>query len=317
MKRVFASIFISAFTLCAQGTSVSATTEVDINGHRVQAGPQVTTNRTSNGVDVTETMQSINGRTVPLERVEEQVLQDNASGRIVERVIRRFDPQGNPTPPLKERIEEYKNPNGSSTTVATTYRGDINGSMQLAQKSVTELTKSGSEERSETVVQEPTVNGSLNTVEKQDKVKSAQSNGYREEANTYRRDGNGGFYDAVRTVTDHTQQGSESTDNTVQYESNPTGGLQVRSQKVAKTVTAADGSKDTVLNIYGLNVPGTVNSPGSALKLQEQQLIQSQKGPNDTVTQTVNVRRPSVSDPNTLGPSRQISQTVCQGACKP
>jgi hypothetical protein len=29
------------------------------------------------------------------------------------------------------------------------------------------------------------------------------------------------------------------------------------------------------------------------------------------------VQRPSVSDPQTLGPARQISQTVCQGDCKP
>ena len=317
MRNLLASVLVSAAALCAQGTSVSSTTSVDINGHRVQEGPQVITTKTAGGTETTETMQSINGRMVPLERVEERVLRDDASGRVVERIVRRYDSQGNPAPPTRETIEETKRSDGTSTTTASTYRTDINGNTQLAQKSVTETHKSGAEERSETVVQRPTINGSLDTVEKQEQVKVAQSNGYRDENTTYRPSGNGGFYAAVRTVTDHTEQGGQSSENTVEYEANPGGALQVHSQTVVKTVTAPDGSKGSVVDIYTTNVPGTVGEPGSALKLQEQQLIDSQKGPGGSVTQTLSVRRPTVSDPNTLGPARQISQTVCKGDCKP
>jgi len=53
------------------------------------------------------------------------------------------------------------------------------------------------------------------------------------------------------------------------------------------------------------------------MKLQEQQVIETAPGPNNTLVQTVSVRRPSISDPQTLGPARQLSQTVCQGDCKP
>jgi hypothetical protein len=53
------------------------------------------------------------------------------------------------------------------------------------------------------------------------------------------------------------------------------------------------------------------------LKLQEQQVIEQKPGANDTVTQTLSIRRPTISDPNTLGPAQQLSQTVCKGACKP
>jgi hypothetical protein len=35
------------------------------------------------------------------------------------------------------------------------------------------------------------------------------------------------------------------------------------------------------------------------------------------MVETVSVRRPTVSDPGTLGPPRQLSQTVCKGDCKP
>ena len=316
MKNFFASVIVSAVALYAQGTNVSSTA-VDVNGHRVSDAPQVSTTKSGNTSDTIETSQSVNGRTVPLQRIEERVLRDDASGKVLERTIRNYDMQGNPTTPVKETIEEQKRPDGSSTTIATTYRGDINGRMQLAEKSVTELHKSGSEERSEKVVQRPTINGSLDTVEKQDQVKVIQPNGYRQEATTYRRNGSGGFYTAVRTVTDHAQQGSDSSDNTVEYEANPAGTLAMHSQTVTKTVTAANGSKDSVVDIYSVNVPGTVGAPESALKLQERQVIQSQKGPNDTVTQTLSVRRPSVSDPNTLGPLQQLSQTVCTGDCKP
>ena len=293
MRNLLASAFLSALILCAQSTSVSTTTDVDINGHRVQDGPQVVTTKTAGGTETTETMQSINGRMVPLERVEQRVLRDDASGRVVERIVRRYDPQGNPAPPSRETIEETKRSDGTSSTTATTYQTDFNGNTQVAQKAVTETHKSGSEERSETVVQRPTINGSLDTVEKQEQVKVAQPNGSRDETTTYRPSGDGGFYAAVRTVTDHTQQNGQSSDSTVEYEANPGGALQVHSQTVAKTVTAPDGSKDSVLDIYTANVPGTVNAPGSALKLQEQQLVDSQKGPGGTVTQTLSVRRPT------------------------
>jgi hypothetical protein len=188
--------------------------------------------------------------------------------------------------------------------------------MQLAEKSVTEVNKGGAEERADTVVQRPTINGSLDTVERQRTVKVADGKDFREESTTYRPGGAGGFYAAVRTVTEHKQKGSEAEENTVQYEADPSGPLEIHSQTVAKTVTAADGSRDTVMNIYRRNVPGVINASSAPLKLEEQQILQSQKGPNDTVTETLSVRRPTVNDPNTLGPARQLSQTVCKGDCK-
>lgn len=316
MKRFIISSLVSAAALCAQSSSV--TTSTDFNGNRVQYGPEVIQTKTPTGSETTYTTQSINGRTVPMEKIEVNVLRDDASGRVVERIVHRYDPQGNPAPPTKETIEERKGGDGSSTIQTTTYRGDINGNLQVAQKSVTEVHRSGSQETAETVIQRPSINGSMDTVEKQSQVTMKDATGgYRQDATTYRRDGNGGFYEAVRTTTEHAQQGSEVTDNTAEYEAGPGGQLQLHSQTTSKTVTTPDGSKEVVVDIFGQNVPGVVNSSSSALKLQEQQVIQEKPGPNDTLTQTVSVRRPTMADPNTLGPARQLSQTVCQGACKP
>ena len=316
MKWFIASL-LGCGLLGAQDTSVSTTTSVDVNGNRVTNGPQVVQTKTANGTVTTETRQSVNGTMVPLEKVEERVLRDDASGRSVERIIHRYDPQGNPTAPVKEAIEEQKRADGSSTVQTTTYRGDINGGMQLAQKTLTETKKNGSEETSQTVIQRPTINGSLDTVEKREQAKVTDaSGGYREQSTTYRPSGNGGFYAAVKTSTEHTQQGTQSTDNTAEYEAPVGGDLALHSQTVTKTVTGADGSKDTVVDIFGTAVPGKVNADGG-MKLQERQLIQATKGPGGAVTQTLSVQRPSVSDPASLGAPQQLSQTVCTGNCKP
>jgi len=320
VRKLLGIALVSAAALSAQTTSSSSaasSTSVDINGHRVSEGPQIVTTKSPTGTVITEILQSVNGRLVPIERTEERVVRDDASGKVVERVVRRFDQTGIPSSALRQTIEEQKRPDGSSTTTSTTYRGDVNGKMQLIEKATTEARTSATEERSETVIQRPSVNGTLDTAEKQSRVAVKQGTGYREEETTYRTSGNGGLYAAVRTVTDHAQQGSESSDNTVEYEANPSGSLQLHSQKVVKTVTAPDGSKESVVDLYSTHVPGRVDATGAGLKLEERQLVQRQKTGPDTVTETLSVQRPTVTDPNTLGPSRQLSQTVCKGACKP
>ncbi|HYL39359.1 MAG TPA: hypothetical protein VEV17_25795 [Bryobacteraceae bacterium] len=313
MRKLIATLFVSTLSVWAQ-SSASTTTAVDVNGQRIQEGPQVVRQTGPGYSETTERKQSINGRMVPLERVEERVIRQDASGRVVERTIRRFDPQGNPTAPVRETIEEQKRPDGSSTVQTTTYRADINGSMQLAQKSIAETRKNGSQSTTESVIQKPTINGALETVEKQSDVTvKGASGGYTEDKTTYRKNADGSFYAATRESIEHTQQGSRSTDNTAQYEVGPSGQLELHSQTVSKSEARPDGSKNTVVDIFGKNVPGVYGS--GALKLQEQQIIDQQKGTGDTVVQSVAVRRPSVSDANKLGPAQQLSETVCKGNC--
>jgi hypothetical protein len=305
---------VFVLSLSAQDSSVRTTTSVDPNGNRVADGPQIDQTRSKNAVETTERMESINGRMVPIERVEERVVRDDASGRVVERTIHRFDATGNPTTPVKETIEEQKRPDGSSTIQTTRYRGDVNGDMQLVQKSITDIRKNGSTETTDTVLQRP-LNGSIETVEKKDTVRVNQGNGaYSEEATTYRPDGNGSFNVAVRQTTQHTEQGGQATDNTAEYEIGPEGQLQLHRQTVANIVTRPDGSKDSVVNLFGRNAPGTID-PDGKLKLVEQQVIEQNVRPGNTLVETLNVRRPTVSDPNTLGPLRQISETTCKGKC--
>jgi len=316
VKRCIFALLACSFLLAAQQSTVSDSTSVDVNGNRVADGPAISQTKSASSSVTTVTHQSINGGTVPLEKVEVHVLRDDASGKVTERITRRFDPQGNALPPVRETTEEQKRPDGSSTIQTTTYRSDINGNMQIAEKTTTDTHTTGSGENSETTVQRATADG-LQTVEKRDEVVVKQPGGYQSESTIYRSDGNGGFYTAVRQTAEHTEQNSQSSDSSAEYERGPNGDLQLHSQTVTKTVTRPDGSKDAVVDIYGRSVPGTVSGSDSGLKLQEQQVIETAPGPNNTVIQTLSVRRPSVSDPQTLGPARQISETVCQGDCKP
>jgi hypothetical protein len=316
VKRCILATLACSLSLTAQQSNVSSTTQVDVNGNRISDGPLISQTKSANGSVTTETRQSINGRSVPVEQVEQRVLRDDASGKVTERTIRRYDPQGNPMPPVRETIEEQKRADGSSSIQSTTYRGDINGGMQVAEKTITESHASTSGETSETIVQRVTPDG-LATVEKRNQVIVKQPTGYQSESTTYRGDGNGGFFTAVKQTTEHIEQNSQSSDSSAEYERGPNGELQLHSQTVTKTVTRPDGSKDAVVEVYGRNVPGTVSGSDSALRLQEQQVIETAPGPNNTVVQTLSVRRPSVSDPQTLGPPRQISETVCHGDCKP
>jgi len=316
VKRIFAASIVFACQAFSQETSVITHRSVDVNGHRVAEGPDVVRTKAPNSSGATEIMQSVNGRSVPLERREEQVLRDDASGRLVETLVRTYDQAGNPTQPTKQVLEEQKQPDGSSTIQVATYRADLNGKMQLIQKSVTEVHKSGSSETSETLLQRPSVNGSLETVEKQTTVMSKQSGGsYQQEAITYQRDGSGNFALAVKQVVEHNQDGGVTTDNAARYEVID-GRLQLHSQTVSKVVTRADGSKESELNVFAPNTLGTVDSGSQKLKLREQQIVEKRVGPDGSVVETVSVRRPSLTDQTVLGPAKQISETVCRGKCE-
>ena len=78
---------------------------------------------------------SYNPRGVPIQGAEERVLRDDSQGKVVERVIRKYDATGNPGLPIKVRIEEKKNADGSTTVQSSAYESDINGNLQLFERS--------------------------------------------------------------------------------------------------------------------------------------------------------------------------------------
>ena len=315
MRVVCVGLIVVA-AAAGQDKSVYQTTSIDINGNRVSNGLETLTKRSPNESETTEKMQSVNGRMVPLERIEERVLRDDAAGKLIERVIRRFDQTGNPALPEKVVIDEHRSPNGSSTVLTTRYAGDINGSMRVVERSQTLKQVSGGTETSDTIVEQPTLNGSFETVQKTNTVKTKQAGGFEEASITYRKDPSGSLYPAARRVTDHTESGNRATDNIAEYEVGPTGQLELHSQRIVTADKHSNGAEDVQVDIFDKNVPGVVNDT-RALQLKEHQIIARRPANGGAMVETLSVQRPTVSDPTRLGPPRQISETLCRGACKP
>lgn len=299
------------FTLAPLWGQQSQTTgyTTDLNGRRV-AETTIVASRTGETVRRSELTQSINGRMVPLESVEERVVREDATGRVIERVIRRFDATGNPGPPEKQRIEERRNADGSVSSVATVFRADLNGSFQLAEKVTTEASKSGNTTSAEVLIVRPTLNGSLETVERRTQTITEDPNSKKADVVTYRKDVTGRFVEALRVVTDATEQGGQRTENSAQYEPGDNGRLRVASQTVSRVRKNPDGTESREVDIYR-NVPGRAD-PTATPRLQERQYVDVRKQGDRVIESTV-VQRPSINDPNRLGAPIKLGERVCTG----
>ena len=319
--RISSFILTGALALAqwsAQAQTPSTTTTgsytYDLNGQKV-SGDQLVQTKSDGAVTTTEQSDSINGRTVPRVKTEERVVSQEGGHTVIERLIRRYSLTGDPGPPEKQVIDEDKRPDGSSTTRTTVYRGDLNGQLQLAERTTIDTRKQGSTVNSDTVVERPTVNGSLDPVERVQSVEQARGTGTQKTSDIYRRDMNGQFYEAVRRVTDQQTNNNVVTENDAEYELGPEGNMRLHSQMVKKSTKNADGSEQEQVDVFAPAVWGTARDPNGALALQEQQTIERRPAGKDTVVETLTVRRPSVSDPTRLGDPRQLSETVCKGKC--
>ncbi|MGH9665912.1 MAG: hypothetical protein ACRD9L_15915 [Bryobacteraceae bacterium] len=303
---------LPALTALAQNTTTSYT--YDLNGRRVPNGEEVAT-KSDGTATRTEKTVSVNGRTVPQESVEERVLQSGANHTVVERLVKKYNPDGQPGPPEKVLIDTETNPDGTKTTQTSVYRGDINGAMRLAEQTTTERSQQGQTVDTNSVVARPSINGGLATVEKRQTVEQLRPDGMHQSTEVYRKDDNGDFYEALRQVTDQETKNGTVTANTAVYEPGAGGQMQLSSQNVQTTTREANGAEHVQVDIYGHNVPGTVRDPNAKLELQEQQLIDRSPGAGNKVVETLSVRRPTISDPTTLGSARKLSEAVCTGKC--
>jgi hypothetical protein len=310
--RLFTFLFVvglaAAGFVCAQSSTTTYTT--DINGNRVASALSSSSDDTQ-----AELSDSINGNQVPLQKVEVRVLRKDARGSETETIIQKYDQTGHLISTDRVVTQKQNLPNGGSTERSTTYRTDVNGTEQEAQRSLTETTVVGSTTTQQTVVERPGINGSFSTAEKSTSVTTGTDTSKKTTETVYRPDQNGDFKEALKQVKEETKSGNQTVVNTANYELGVTGNLQLYDQRVATTVQHPDGSESTQVDLYSQEVPGTVRDPGDKQRVKEQQLITRKKGADGSVTVTTSVRRPSLADPTKLGDPQQISQTVCKGKC--
>ena len=294
--------------LVAQQARQTSIRSYDLNGRPVADGVITDTNGTT-----VESITGVNGRTVPLEKVEERVLREDSSSRVIERTVRPYDQNGAPGPARKIRIEEEKNADGSVNSLTTVYRGDLNGSFVLAERVRRDAAKSGDLESSTTTVEQPTLNNSLEVVETRRGTLKKTEAASQEDVLTYRRDENGRFQEAVRRVTERAEKDGHASEKTNEYIAGEGGKLKFNGLVVSESEKRADGSEIKQVSVYGdvaAGRPGT-GSP----QLREQQLIEKRAGPGGSLLETFSVRRPALDNPNDLGAYQKISERVCTGDC--
>jgi hypothetical protein len=294
----------------ALAQSVTNTYIKDLNGQRVQAESVATGDH-----ERTEITQNLNGRRIPMQQTDERVLKQDGNTKVVEKIVRKYDPNGKLASTDRLLIEEQTRP-GGSTTRTTTYRTDVNGRMQEIQRETAEVESQGSGKKTETTIERPTINNSFQAVEKRVGVTETSGNTTHEDQTVYGRSENGGYVVTARKVKDSTRAGNQTTEKDALYQAvGNNSQLQLTLQTVSTTATRPDGSESKEVNLYGSSWNGHVGDNQSGPQLREQQIIERGKG-SGGVTETLSVRRPTASDPNKLGPLTKISETVCTGKCQ-
>lgn len=291
----------------AQQTNVSYST--DLNGRRREEGVSTVT-VSGNATTKTDLTRTVDGRLVPWESVEERVVSEDANGRVVERIIRRYSQDGRPSAPEKQQVQEVKNADGTVSSTTTTYEGDLNGSYRVAARVISEESKSGNTKNTVTTVERPTVNGSFEVVEK--RQRTADDNSAQE--TVLRPNPQGHLRESARSTTESKEANGERMENTANYEIGYDGKLVLHSQSVARIRKNADGSETKEVDLYR-RLPGRAD-PSATPALEERQVIEQSRSGNQ-LSETVYVQRPSINDPKRLGALTKLQERTCTGEnCK-
>jgi hypothetical protein len=304
-----AGLALAAALPAQQSTQQSSVWTTDASGNRVE-GPRYTSVESPTGSQRVETAQSINGRMVPIQGTEERVLREDLQGKVVERVIRKYDANGNPGLPIKVRIEEKKNPDGSTTIQSTAYESDINGNMQLIERSTSQIRKNGGTETS-TTVERATLNGPLQTVERNMTVERPTGSGSQIESSVYRRDISGNFVPFAQEVKQITKSGSQETTDASRFEQGPDGKLTLASRSIDHVKTNPDGSQVTDTDVYSQFSAGrTVDLSSNQPRLQQQIRKERTPGPGGKIVETTSVRARLPNDQSNFGAYEKVTQTT-------
>ncbi len=302
------SLFFIALAGFAQSVTTSYTT--DLNGKRVANSTIV-----EDGKSKTEISQSVNGRKVPLESTEERVVSQSSSGRVIETITKKFDPNGGLVSTERVVTQEEKTSDGMRIN-STIFKGDINGNMRETERRAIETHAQGQNTSMQMDVSKPDLNGSFQTVEKRTQSTQSSGGGSTSDETVYRRSENGSFYAAGRDISETSSSGGGTTVKSAHYEPRDSSQLTLTGQTVTSTVKRADGSTVSEVSLYGLyGGDGRARDRQAAPTLREQQTIERVTNRDGSVSEIVTARRPTTADPSRLGPSQKISETVCTGKC--
>jgi hypothetical protein len=300
---------VTAGVLSAQSTS--ATFTPDINGNLVPGGARVATD----GI-VTDLRQSINGKEVPLEQIEQKVLSQSGNTTVTERIIRHYGSGGQVVQTDRVVTEETKIGDAGSVVHSTTYRTDVSGNLNEAERKTVETRKNGATTVTDTAIEKKDLSGSFAVAEKRTSIAEPTSDGKQESESVMLRNVDGNLYEAQRSSTVEKTTGNQTVSNTAIYE--PTvdnGNLALTRQQVSKSIANPDGTSSQVVEIFGRPSNGRAYAADALPTLTEKRTFDHQKAPGGAVIETQTVQLPDVNNPGRLEPARKVGETICRGEC--
>lgn len=309
MKYCAYSLLCASFALAqSHGSSTTDLILPDLNGNRVAAAVY-----TAKDGDRQELTQSVNGRKVPLQQSETKVLSDGPSGKTTETLTRKYDATGQLVSTERTVVEEKKLPNGA-VIHATTYRSDLNGRMAESERRTIESLTQGPTSSTNVTVSRPGISGSFDVAEKRSVTSNADGKTLQETEVVQIPAANGQLMEAARLVRQQSTVNGTTTSTEARYEPDFTGKMSLAGQQVATIKKDADGALVTQVDRYAPAAYGVARSESGTQQLKEQEVI-VRREKNGVVTETTSVSRPTMQDPNRLGPSSPVSEFVCTGKC--
>jgi hypothetical protein len=261
-----------------------------------------------------ERRRDLNGRWTPSEQVEERVVRSDAAGRVVERTVRRFSPDGRPLPAERIVIEEAALGGGRSVTTTRVLRGDLNGRMEVYEVAVAESRTAGDATHTTTNVERRGVSGRMEIVERRlGTATTSEGTSVTSEA-LLERDPNGRFVETARVAATRTERGGRSEETREEFRI-VSGSVPVLVRRSVERASRTPGGAVREVDVFGPAAPGRAAGPD--LQLRERQVYESAAAPDGSVTEVFSIRRPALTSTRELGPLQKISETVCRGQCAP
>lgn len=298
-----------SLSLLAQPSSRQATTyQVDVNGRPIDT-VGYSSSQSATGASSVVTTRNVNGRQVPVESTQDHIVSKDASSTVIDRTVRRYDSSGTAGPADRIRIEERKNPDGSTTLQAVTYRADLNGNLQVVERTTTQTRGTTNVEKT-TVVEGASLNGRLAPVQRTVATERVLGSGTEAESTTYRQDVSGNFYAATREVSSLQKSANQETKDSTFYVMGD-GRMDVDRRMIGKTVTRPDGSQTEQIDVYARQTASNAgDANASSPRLQEQIVKERVPGPNNTIIETTTSQSRLAADPSKFSRSSQTVTTI-------
>ena len=294
----------------SEGPSSSArsVTVFDASGRKIREPGSQFFRQTQSGSERQLTLQSISGREVPYLSERQTVLRETETEKSVEKIVQRYDPNGNPTHQEMVREETRKLPDGTVVTTATMFIENINGRMEIVDRVVNRRQEHNGRIENLTTTEKPSINGGFQIVVREESTEEKQGENT-STITTVRRvdDGGGRLVVAGREETVMRQSGNVSTTEKTVYERDALNAkMTVSSRTKGELVANEDGSSTETAETYGHSLgEGTPRflSGRSENRLLRTVTRETVIGLAGETIETTRTRTRSQADPHRLAPT--------------